>query len=67
MIKNNIVTPKAFYNMINKDGTVIIGLDKIYNLVRRKDFPSLRIGGRYYILVDKVDEWLNKQAEKFWC
>ena len=36
-------------------------------MVRRKDFPALKIGKRFYIIENKVDEWLNKQAEKFWC
>lgn len=67
MLQNDLVTPKAFYDIVNKNGTVIIGLDKIYSLVRLKGFPALKIGGRYYILINKVDEWFNKQADKFWC
>jgi excisionase family DNA binding protein len=66
-MSNNLVTPKKFYELINKDNEIIIGIDKIYELVRRKDFPALKIGGRYYILENKVDEWFSKQAEKFWC
>lgn len=62
---NNLITPKAFYNIINKDN-VIIGIDKIYELCKTKSFPSLKMGGRYYIILNKVDEWFDKQAEKYW-
>lgn len=35
-----------------------------YELIKRDDFPSVRISGRRVIIpVDKLREWLNKQTE----
>ena len=33
-----------------------------YTLVHRRDFPSVKIGGQYRIIVDKLPEWLEKQS-----
>jgi len=38
-----------------------IGKDTAYNLVRRKDFPSVKIGREYRIIKDKLSDWLLKQ------
>ena len=38
-----------------------IGRDTAYNLVRRKDFPSVKLGREYRILSDKLQDWLVKQ------
>ena len=65
-MENRLITPKELYEYINKDNREIIGLKKIYMLIKRKDFPALKIGGKYFIIEQKVDEWMNKQAEKFW-
>lgn len=35
-----------------------------YELVKRRDFPSFKIGARYYILVDKFIEWMEKESKK---
>lgn len=37
------------------------GADTAYNLLRRQDFPSFRIGNRYYILESKLFDWFAKQ------
>lgn len=34
-----------------------------YSLVRRRDFPSVKIGGQYRILFDKLQEWLEKKSK----
>jgi len=38
-----------------------IGRDIAYNLVRRKDFPSVKLGREYRVLPDKLNDWLIKQ------
>lgn len=67
MEDTKLITPKEFYNLVNRNEPGKIGMVRIYELVHRKDFPALKIGGRYYILANKIDEWFNKQSEKFWC
>lgn len=42
--------------------SVPIGDNKLYALVKEPGFPSIKIGKRYYVLADKVNEWLEKQA-----
>lgn len=34
------------------------------DLLLRKDFPSYKLGGRYYISLDLLKEWINNQAMK---
>ena len=34
-----------------------------YNLVRRKDFPSIKLGKEYRIFVEQVGDWLMKQKK----
>lgn len=40
-----------------------IGKDMAYNLVRRKDFPSIKLGREYRVLVEQLPEWLLKQQK----
>lgn len=35
-----------------------------YILVRNRDFPSVKIGGKYRIIVDELPDWLDKQSKK---
>lgn len=41
-----------------------IGKDKAYELVKSKSFPSLKIGGRYYIAKPDFVEWIGRQKVK---
>jgi len=63
---NKLITPQELYKRLN-DGKEIIGIHKVRSLVKRKDFPSFKIGNKYYIIENKLDEWFEKQAQKFWC
>ena len=39
-----------------------IGLAHAYEIVRRKDFPSITLGSRIIIPRDKLMEWLERQT-----
>ena len=39
-----------------------VSLPVAYELVKRPDFPSLRIGGRILIPVDRFHQWLDRQT-----
>ncbi len=56
----NLVSVQEFAEQMTKH--VNIGANKIYGMVREPGFPSVRIGGRYYVLIDKVNDWLEKKA-----
>ena len=43
--------------------TLDIGRDTAYNLCRRKDFPSIKLGGEYRILTDELSTWISKQQK----
>lgn len=35
-----------------------------YEICRRRDFPSFKIGKRFYIEIDKIPEWIEKESRK---
>lgn len=41
-----------------------LGNEKLYELLRRRDFPSFQIGKPYYILQDEFIEWVKNQTKK---
>lgn len=49
------ITVKEFRSMY------CISTKKAYELVRLRNFPSLKVGKRYYINKDKVLEWIVAQ------
>lgn len=41
-----------------------ISRDKAYALMHASAFPSMKLGGRYYVVDKEVDEWLKRYAYK---
>ena len=41
-----------------------IGRDTAYALMHSSAFPSMKIGGRYYVTQEELQKWLDKQAYK---
>lgn len=41
-----------------------IGRDKAYALMHAKNFPSIKMGGRYYIEEDELAKWLKRYTYK---
>lgn len=56
----NLISVQTFYEQLKKN--IPISMNKVYTLVKTPGFPSVRIGSRYYVMADKVDEWLEKQS-----
>ena len=63
-IKYTLISPQQFYERINRDLDEPIGLATIYRLVKEKDFPSVKIGGRFFVIEDKVYAWLQSLTGK---
>lgn len=41
-----------------------VGRNRMYeDLLKRKDFPSFLIGGKYYINRELLQEWCNNQCK----
>lgn len=53
-----LLTVKELQKLLN------IGRDKAYCLMRAKSFPSIKIGGRYYVQEMALEEWLLKNRYK---
>ena len=56
----NLMSVQDFAEQMTKN--VPMGANKIYALVKQPGFPSVKIGGRFYVLVDKVNDWLERQT-----
>ena len=56
------ITVKQLYEKLNSEHPGLIGINATYDLVKRKDFPSVRIGRKFLIIEDKVDAWLEKKS-----
>lgn len=40
-----------------------VGRNEIYRLCNTKGFPSFKIGSKYYVNLQKLQEWADKQCE----
>ena len=58
----NLVSVRKFAEQMSKN--VAFGVNKIYEMVKEPGFPSVKVGSRYYVLIDKVNEWLEQQNYK---
>ena len=58
----NYITVKQLYKKLNKEHQGLIGINTVYDLVKRKDFPSIRIGNNFFIIEDKVNAWFEKKT-----
>lgn len=59
MIKNSILL-----SPIQAKEILGVGRNEIYNLCKNKDFPSFKIGSKYYINKAKLQEWADNQCTK---
>ena len=41
-----------------------IGRDKAYSLMHSKGFPSMKIGGTYFVSSDELQKWVERYAYK---
>ena len=49
----NYITVKQLYEKLNKQRPGLIGINSVYNIVKRKDFPSVRIGNKFLVIEKK--------------
>ncbi|XZM33061.1 helix-turn-helix domain-containing protein [Clostridium perfringens] len=58
MDDNPVLTPRETIKILK------CGRNTMYNdLLKRKDFPSFKIGSKYYISRVKLEEWIEKQCK----
>lgn len=49
----NYITVKQLYEKLNKQRPGLICINSVYNIVKRKDFPSVRIGNKFLVIEKK--------------
>ncbi|EPY2274560.1 helix-turn-helix domain-containing protein [Clostridium sporogenes] len=55
--KTILITPTEAMKILG------VGRNRIYcDLLKRKDFPAFRIGEKYFINRELLQEWANKQC-----
>lgn len=52
-----LITPMQAKNLLG------VGRNEIYNLCKKKGFPSFKIGNKYYINRVKLQEWADNQCK----
>ena len=57
----HLVSIKEFSNILNASTNDPIGDSAIYQMIKLPGFPALKIGNRYMILIDKVQDWMERQ------
>lgn len=54
-----LITPSEGMDLLG------IGRNTMYeDLLKRRDFPSFKIGNKYFINKEQLQEWANKQCAK---
>lgn len=57
MINNvQVITPSECMILLK------IGRNKMYDLLKQKDFPAFKIGSKYLINANKLEEWMVNQC-----
>ena len=65
-MNEDYISVKEFYNIINKECKGLCGINKIYDLCKKKQFPAFKMGGKYIIHKQAALEWFKKQTEKYY-
>lgn len=60
----SLISPRQLYDRLNAELDTPIGIHAVYSLMKRKDFPAVKIGGRLYAISSEVRPWLMSQTKK---
>ena len=59
-----LISPRQFYSRINQHLDEPIGLNTVYSMIKQAGFPSVKIGGRFFVIENQVGDWLLKLSGK---
>lgn len=57
------MTTKTVYNVADLCNMLSIGRTTVYQLLKEKKIPSIRLGKRYIVPINIFNEWLEKGAK----
>lgn len=55
---------KKIYTLKEAMEILRVGRNAILNLVKTKGFPAFKIGGKWFISVEGLSNWIEKQSNK---
>lgn len=57
---------KLTYSVAEAAKVLGVSENKMYQIVRIADFPTIRVGGRLLVHKKGLEEWAEAQAKKGW-
>ena len=57
-----LLSVNDFVRRLNENTSRPIGRNMVYEMIQEPGFPSVKIGCRWFVLAEKVNEWLENQA-----
>lgn len=57
-----LLSVNEFIQRLNENTSRPIGKNMVYSMLGEPGFPAIRIGSRWFVLGDKINEWLEKKA-----
>lgn len=58
--------PKLTYSVPEAAKVLGVSASKMYEVVRIKGFPTIRVGTRLLVSVKGLENWIEEQAQKGW-
>lgn len=58
--------PKLTYSVPEAAKVLGVSASKMYEVVRIKGFPTIRVGNRLLVSVKGLENWIEEQARKGW-
>lgn len=60
----SLISLKDFIAKLNSASGAPVGIKAAYRLIRKPGFPAIMIGNRFYIMIDRVNDWMPEQANR---
>ncbi len=60
----NLISVTDFIEKLNRASAAPIGPKAVYRLIQQPGFPAIMIGNRFYIMIDRVNDWMLEQANR---
>lgn len=60
----SLISAKQLYARLNEELDTPIGIHAVYELMKKRDFPAIRIKGRLFAIESEIKRWLIQQTRK---